>query len=165
MCIRDSPSTVYTETQNQSLLAAILRLSHWNLAAATPTHDVLFVALAATLAIVSCIFVAQLPHDRDDWAIVLVMLFALLVYPVSLWFYSELLIVPALLLWSQRATTLGTWPMIIFITSEFILMDYHNGAFTVIATALNWLAFAGLSVASIRQIGRSPSLGGSTVNA
>ncbi len=158
------PNWVYTEVSNQSLLAVILRATSWHEAGAAPTHNVLFLGLAAVLAAATIALVWRLSSAFDDWALVAALTFALLVYPVSQAFYSELLIVPALLLWKQRSTTLGLWGTIGFVTVEFAALGYHNGAVTFLATTLNWLLFASLGTVSLLNVRRARLVGARTVS-
>lgn len=144
------PSWVYTEISNQSLLAVILRHTHYELVHKSPLTQPIFVALSLLLTAIASWLVYQLDKRHEDWALVLTLLLTLLLYPVSQMFYSILLIVPLLLLWKrQQELIFGTWGVVVFITLEYAIMRHEDGNYVFIATTLTWLICTGIAIWAI----------------
>jgi len=139
------PSWVFTEKTNQSLLATILRATRWA-GEYPPTHNPVYLALSAALIAVTVALILR-ARDRDDWAFALALLVGLLVYPGTQFFYSDLLIIPALMLWNlSRPSTIASAAVLVFITAEFIAIAQTPAA-VFVATAANWCIFAVMAAA------------------
>jgi len=146
------PDWVYTEMTNQSLLATILRLTKYDFSHTSPLMQPIFIALALLMTGITGWIIYCLDARHDDWALVLMLLLTLLLYPVSQMFYSVLLILPILLLWAYRQKVPGSiWSVVPLITLMYAIMDYRSGNYIFIANTLNWFIFAGLGFWAIKQ--------------
>jgi hypothetical protein len=144
------PMWVYTEGSNQSLLAVILRYTHYDFSHISPLTQPIFVVSSLLLTIITGWLVYQLDKNHEDWALVLTLLLTLLLYPVSQMFYSLLLIVPMLLLWMHRQElVLGTWSVVGFITFEYAILSREDGNYVFIATMLTWVICAAIATWAI----------------
>ncbi len=128
------PEAMFTEPQNQSLLAWIFRIAGSSRAAL-----IVFVLVAVILAGVTLRQLIRLPAAADGIAFASALMLALLVYPGSLRSYSILLIVPILLLVRSGAQRRIAWA----VPLAYGLMVAGGGYFIGFASALLWLVFAG----------------------
>jgi hypothetical protein len=138
-----TPSFVYSEPVNQSLLATVLRTTGGT-GATSPVKEPVFIALAAALTAVTSLLVYRLRAGDPAWALAAMVPLALLLYPGTLEHYSLLLILPFLLLWQRRdQLPIGLWTVVAFITLEYGLIG-RGGRSIFIAMALCWLLFVGV---------------------
>ncbi len=134
------PPIVYSEISNESLLGFIVRvahgvngdhLSHFSVTA--------FAAMALVLTAIT-LWLCLRAREADDQVVLSMMLsLALLIYPVSQVFYSVLLIVPALVLWSRRSERFPAWAVAVGICVGYALTILK---FPVFASLLCWGTFA-----------------------
>jgi hypothetical protein len=116
------PLGVYIELTNQSLLSTVLRLEGHDGLDSPLTHPP-FVGLAIALTLFTLWGIYTFINRRPEWAILLILTFAVLIYPASQDMYSLMLIMPMLLLWRNRQNFPGgLWGIIIFIMLEYYLM-------------------------------------------
>jgi hypothetical protein len=136
------PQWIYTEPSNQSLLGTLLRWWPSTMPeSGSPMAHPLFVALALVFTGTTAWLAFRHGATRDSWAAASVLLLSLLIYPASQMFYCVLLLVPFLLLWSERrllpggavTAALGTGIL-------YAAMDYRGGKLVFFATFLLWLA-------------------------
>ena len=134
------PPWVYTEPSNQSLLASILRVAPGLTRAGTPPMgQPAFLASAFALCCVTiwCVWRGQ---ERDEWAAASTLLLALLIYPASQMFYCILLVVPFLILWTDRDRVPGGGAAVaVGIGVLYALMDYRGGRHVFVATLATWI--------------------------
>ena len=147
------PDSVYTESVNQSLLAQILRFSHYDFSGRSPLINPVFILLAIILLTITCVLTFSIKKEDSIWTLVLTILTALLIYPGTLTHYSVILIIPAFVLWNNRINLpfgLLISTLVITATYLFILKDRN---YIFIAIALNWFVFA--VIGSWKVVGRS----------
>lgn len=136
------PDLIYTESINQSLLAQILRLSHYDFSGKSPLFNPVFILLAIILLTITCILTFSIKKEDSIWTLTLTILTALLIYPGTLTHYSVILIIPVFILWNNRNKLpfgLLISTLVIAATYIFILKD---GDYVFIAITLNWFVFA-----------------------
>lgn len=135
------PAQRWSETSNQSLLATILRLSESSFSGGSPLTHPIYLVSAVVLSSITCWLVLSSNESNSDWALGLVLMLALLVYPASQFFYSVLLVVPIVLLWVNRERLpTGTWGVGVLITLTCVLIVYAG--FVFIANLILWIALA-----------------------
>ena len=145
------PTDVYTESMNQSLLAEILRLTHYDFSEGSPLMHRLFVVLAAGL-IATTAFLTSHESGDDDLSLALTVPLALLVYPGTLAHYSVDLLVPLLAVWSRRRELMGgVVGAVAFFTIEYALLNAAD-SLAIAANAVAWSAVATLEVSRILRI-------------
>jgi hypothetical protein len=139
------PADVYTEDINQSLLAAVLRLTRYDFIHGSPLTHPVFVFLAAGLTAATAWLVHRADASgNDDLALALMVPFALLVYPGTLAHYSVDLLVPMLALWARRRELPGGVPATgLFITLEYALIN-AAGSLAIVANGLAWFGIAAM---------------------
>jgi hypothetical protein len=147
------PPGVYTEVTNQSLLATVLRLTDYQIDYGFPLTHPLFLTLAVPLTLFTLWGSYSFMRRRPEWAIALMVTFAILIYPASQSIYSLLLVMPIFLLWQNRHEFPGgVWGMIFFIVIEY----YFLTSATFIAAALMWgvlmLAAARILLPSVTRL-------------
>lgn len=146
---RRLPPWVYTEESNQSLLATVLRLSPGGAPVGpSPMTQPVFVGLAVLLTGVTAWGIWRSRESRDDWAVAAALLLALLIYPASQMFYCVLLLIPFLLVWSDRRVVPGgARAVALSVGVLYGLMDYRGGRFVFVATLALWVAAMALMAA------------------
>jgi len=121
------PQAFYTELENQSLLAWILRLT----GEAGPVN-LKFLALAAVMAALTGWRIRKLGDQNNAWAFALALALILMLYPGSLKSYSVLLLIPILVLWSENR--------IAPVAVSYALMTMAYGNYTFLGTFTLWAA-------------------------
>jgi hypothetical protein len=140
---RSTPTYVYSEPVNQSLLATILRTTGGT-GARSPVTEPVYVVLAVALTAITSVLVYRLRTSDPEWALAALVPLALLLYPGTLVHYSLFLIVPLLLLWQHRdQLPIGLWGVVAFITLEYGLIGRGGGSIFA-AIVLCWLLFVGV---------------------
>lgn len=139
------PDYLYTEMINQSLLAAILRLTQADLSTGSPLMQPLFLVIAAILTLVTGFLVNHSDEQGDEWALALTVFFALLVFPKTLSHYNFLTLAPLMLLWSRRHQFVGyPWSIAAFITLFALIVSNNGGRVMTWGLLLGWLFFSGV---------------------
>ena len=123
------PMSMYTEIQNQSLLAWVLRITHSP--ARFPAGYLIFVALLGA-ALLWRLSTVPAPDEAAGFALALT--FGLLVYPASLRSYTVVLILPLLVLYSVGLR----WSVAL----AFGLMVLAGGDYVILATLCTGIALA-----------------------
>ncbi len=154
----DMPSYLYTELVNQSLLAAILRVTQFDLSTGSPLIHPLFLVLAAVLTVVTGWLAYRMSEQDEQWALALTVFFALLVFPKTLYHYGFITLAPVLLLWSRRHLLPDSpWSAVTFILLLNILLSNQNGVIMTWGLAFGYLCFAAISAWLVaRQPSRAP---------
>jgi hypothetical protein len=137
------PALVYGEVSNESLLGFIVRVTH-GVSGNHLSHGAVtaFGAIALVLTAIT-LWLCVRSEEADDQVVLAMMLsLALLIYPASQVFYSVLLIIPALVLWSRRSATFPPW---IIAAGIFVGYALTIVKFPVFATLLTWATFAVLA--------------------
>ncbi len=152
------PPWIFSETSNQSMLGYVLRVteSSCETAADCVTNPV-FLALAFGLAAATILLGRAVVRAREDWTVSLLLLAALLLYPVSQSFYSLFLIPLVLVVWRDRAELPGGAATAGLVgSSVYALGALSDGRTTVLATALLWSTMAWLAMrqVSVQRNGR-----------
>lgn len=96
------PSSAFTESVNQSLLAVVLRATHAPLGAhVAPLQQPAFVAVALALLALATLACARYRRE-SDLCFALALELGLLLYPGTLASYGTACVLPLLVLWSRR---------------------------------------------------------------
>jgi hypothetical protein len=135
------PSSTFTESVNQSLLATILRTTHATLGAhVSLLHQPLYLALGTALALAT-VFLCRRHRQHSDLTFSLSLILGLLVYPAALDAYATVIVLPLLVLWSRRdALPFGSAGVATLAGCVVLLQGpLHAGFF---ANALLWLGCA-----------------------
>lgn len=142
----NTPSYLYDQSINQSLLAWILRATQQTDNASPANLPYLIVG--AGLTALSCWLAWQRRLVSDELALALFVPLALMVYPSSLSHYGVLLVVPLAYLISQRETMPGgALTLSLLVGSIYALAGF--GITTFFAEALAWLVLVGLAVRAV----------------
>ncbi len=138
------PDWIYFERTNQSLLGWLLRLAQPDCSGAACVRYPPFVAAAALLGGVTLLQGIRLARaGRGEWALCLLLVAALLAYPVSQVFYSLLLVPVMLLFWRCRDRLPGGAPAVALGAGLVLaLCAYDGGDATVAAFGTTWAALA-----------------------
>lgn len=137
------PGSVYTEWINQSLSAVLARAAHLNPDEVSPIANPLYLLLSAIMACVAGIFSFRFAKKDDDWAIILLLSTALIIYPASLEHYTVLLIVPLFAIWAYRKEIRWELKLVIPLFVIVIgLIYFQNGHYSIWANLLIWLVAA-----------------------
>ena len=154
-----APSWLYTLHENQSLLSAMLRLSHYDGVHGNPLLYPPFLIAAALIVGLTIWAVVRLPRERGELALALMVPAALLIYPQSLDHYAMLLLVPLFYIWTQRAELeLSTGFVVALLTAEYGLVRYDLGAIETVATLSVWLFLLALALRPVRSPAAEPLL-------
>jgi len=105
--VNDLPTYLYIEDMNQSLLATILRLSHYDPSGGSPYANPVFLVTSTLLVVVSCWMTMRLKEEDAPWGLSLILVLSLLIFPKTLEHYALLLIAPMAMLWSLRSQVPG----------------------------------------------------------
>jgi hypothetical protein len=146
------PNWIYSQPTNQSLLGLVLRLTGDACSGLSCVTHPIFLAGALVLGVVTFGLAIGLERIREpEWAISLLLLLAMIVYPVSQLFYSILLIPPALLAWRERERVVGgAWTVSIVVGTVFALAAVEGGETTVLGTLLLWGTMALVAAGIVR---------------
>jgi hypothetical protein len=126
---RALPRSMYTELENQSLLAWILRITQSQV-----RFPLTFVILAVTIAFITVWRLLQVREQNQAAGFVLLLTVGLLLYPASLRSYTVVLILPILVLYKS-----GSW---IPAALAFGLMFLGEGDYMFLATLVIGIAIA-----------------------
>jgi len=118
----DKPDWIYFEQTNQSLLGALLRVSGTRCGGVACLTEGWFPLVAAVLCAITLVLVRRVVAYDGELAVALLLLLALMVYPVSQVFYSVFLTPVVLFVWTRREA-LG-------LSAAFV---------ATLATALSWM--------------------------
>lgn len=136
---RRYPLSIWLENENQSLFSAVYRITR------QPVPDSLlhagpFLACALVITVVS-VYVCARSASRDKSATLSMLIaLALLIYPPSAGFYSELLLGPLLVLWSRAGPSFRV-PVIAYASAVYAVLDLTTPA-GVLAPLSIWAIFA-----------------------
>jgi len=147
------PGWIFTEVENQSLLAGVLRWTHAAPPVAGGTLPPSYLVLAALSFLATVAVVRRLPPSLHELGIGLVMVWALLVYPATLHHYAVLLLAPLLWLWSRRAELPGGTAAIAGLwTVVYVLVgaSHASGVLPALALCFCVLVALGLRAAAPR---------------
>jgi hypothetical protein len=135
------PLWIYSDNENQSLAAGMVRLLGYDLELGAPTAQPLYIAVASTVALLT--FWLSWRSRQPPLALTLMVAAALLLYPQS-WQHYTVFLIPALLLfWCERARTgLGTVLTVAFISAVFACVRYEDGTLALVASLLSWIVLA-----------------------
>ncbi len=103
--VRRMPNFLYTEDENQSLLATVLRLTSYDLDRASPYASPWFLGIALLLIVTTVLTLVRRRRD-DDHALSLTILLGLLLFPKSLAHYAVLMLPALFTAWKER----DRWP-------------------------------------------------------
>jgi Glycosyltransferase family 87 len=142
------PALVYTEPVNQSLSAFLLRLTHYDFSHTSALSQPLFILLGLILTGITAWLTIRLDPIHDDWALAIILLLSLLVYPASLSHYSVFLIVPLMVIWTrENQLRFRAWKAAAFISLEYIIMSQYDNVF--VANSTLWLALVWIGMGLI----------------
>ena len=157
--IQRAPTSMYNLHENQGLLAAMLRMTHYDFMHGTPLLYPPFVIAAALIVGLTTWAALRLPRERGALALALMVPAALLIYPQSLDHYAMLLLVPLFYVWTHRAELgLSTGFTVALLTGEYGIIRYDLGAIETLATFSLWLFLLGLALRPLRGRATEPLL-------
>lgn len=159
------PPWLYVGSENQSLLATLLRVAAYDPARGAPLTYPPFVVLATVIFGVACWTMWRLERRWGALALATAVPTALLLYPQTLEHYAMLNLVPLLYLWRQREELrLSTAFVVAFLAVFYALTRYDRGSITVAAHLLEYLLFVALGArvlqAHAAEAGVRPALVG-----
>ncbi|HYD49139.1 MAG TPA: glycosyltransferase family 87 protein, partial [Terriglobales bacterium] len=144
------PDWVYEISENQSLLAVLVRLSAHDFAAGTPLLQPLYLS-GALVMIAVLIWLARRTEADSATVLPLALATALLLYPQSWEHYTVVLILPMMLLWQQRELLrLSPYAAALLMALLYALLRYHEGTTAIVATATAWILLATLGWRAVR---------------
>jgi hypothetical protein len=153
------PPWLFVGSENQSLLAALLRVTDVDPASGSPLTYPPFVVAAAITFAITCWFVWRLAPAWGALALATAVPAALLIYPQTLEHYAMLNLVPMLYLWTERDRLgLGGAFVVASFTLFYALTRYDAGSITVVAHLLEWLLFVGLGVRVLSARATAPGV-------
>ncbi|MEO8610988.1 MAG: glycosyltransferase family 87 protein [Chloroflexota bacterium] len=136
-------SYMLTMPFNQSLLATLLRLGQVDVSGISPFTYPPFLVGALILTAITVVVVYRLGTDKAGWGIALTLLLGVLIYPHSLRYYSLVLILPILLIWSDRTRFFGQWTgAIIALSLVYELDAYRPGSMIFFVLLACWIIAA-----------------------
>jgi hypothetical protein len=143
--IQQLPDWIYTEPTNQSLLAAILRVTQYDFGSQSPVMNPVYLGLAALMVATTGWLIYSLDERYHVLAASLVVVAAIILYPPSQVFYAILLIVPMLQLWTYRSE-LGVSLAVVtgILTLLYFFMAFQRGTTTLAANLLMWFVLVGV---------------------
>jgi hypothetical protein len=148
------PATLYGLEENQSLLAAVVRLTGPDPAHGSPLWHPYHVALLLLVGGVTGFAAWRTGRADRDLGLALFVPAALLVYPQSWEHYTALLLVPIAVLWTRRESLgLSTPLLIAVLSSVYALNRYERGSLAMLGTFLIWSMTAYACVQAARRVG------------
>jgi hypothetical protein len=146
------PSSYYTELANQSLLATMMRITHGNSLHGSPLNNILFLAIGASLCIVSFLVILKANTAAYDASVIIVLLCGLMIYPGTLSHYALLLIVVLFeLLRFVARFRLGHWAGIGVVIFIYAFPNLQYGEFVFWGLLSAWLAILFFIIADNRK--------------
>ncbi|MBN8618494.1 MAG: DUF2029 domain-containing protein [Anaerolineae bacterium] len=118
----DVPSYLFTEGVKQSLLSTVLRVTE-----ADTTHGVsllypYFLIAALPISAITGGILLLKRRFADEYAVLVCMMFAMMIYPVTLDLYSLVLLLPIGLLWRDRTFFPGqVWGLVALLGAIYVL--------------------------------------------
>jgi hypothetical protein len=117
--------------------------------AGSPYFQPVFLIAALVIVGVTCWIAYSVDEHHSDYALVLILLLAMLIFPKTLQHYLVYLLIPLLWLWQQRGK-LMIWGVTAVITLEMTMARYQP-EWDFWAMALLWLVFVGIGAMLLRQ--------------
>ncbi len=155
------PSLVYSEADNQSLLALILRTTQYDISIHSPYSNPIFIVLALTLTAFTGWLIYHIDVKYADWGIVFALLLGLILYPTIGNHYLVQFIVLFLVLWVNVNHLPGKqWGVVAFFTVIYMLLAKSVGLTTFLGIVLCWLTIMGIMILASKhkQVFQSPYL-------
>jgi hypothetical protein len=144
--VQHMPPYLYTEEVNQSLLATILRLTNYDFSGPSVYLQPVFFASALIISGVTALLIYRKHHEKDfyaDWALTLTIAYALLIFPKTLFTYSVFLIVPVVMVYTNRKELPANfWLIVVFITTVYVLVSLWVH-FVFVAMLITWIFITG----------------------
>jgi hypothetical protein len=142
------PYTEYLQEANQSLLSTVLGLAGYDVSQGAPLIHPLYIIASIALVGITSWLVIRVKDEDAYWGPVLLLMLGLLVYPASFFLYSTFLVLPLILLWTNRlAVPGGPWGSGVLVTAVYVLTVFAGCVFA--ANLLLWVALAGVAAWSI----------------
>jgi hypothetical protein len=142
------PATLYAFDENQSLVAAIARWTHFDFDVGSPLAQPWAIAAVVAVAVATACTIACADRRTASLTLMLTLVSALLIYPQSWEHYTVLLVVPLAWLWtSRRELDVGTPTATAVISLVYALNRWDHGRLALLGTIGLW---ATLAVASVR---------------
>ena len=150
----DVPSFYYTEPINQSLLSTVLRVTGYQGGGGLPLSNPLYLGISALLAALTGWAIVRDLTARDDWVVLSLLFFALLIYPGTLAHYGVFLMVPiTFLLGSLNSSNRQRVVVFVIIFVTYLLSGFNNsGNYVFIANLFVWLICISSGLGLLDQI-------------
>lgn len=146
------PSLVYSEADNQSLLALILRTTQYDISIHSPYSNPLFIVLAITLTAFTGWLIYYADDKDSEWGIVFALLLGLILYPTIGNHYLIQLMILFLMLWVNIDHLPGKqWAVVAFFTVIYVLLEKSVGLSTFLGIVLCWLTIMGIMISASKH--------------
>ena len=154
--VASKPDWIYTESATQSLLSLVLRLSHAPCSGAACLMNPVFLVAAAVIGAITLAITLRLHETAQEWGLALILVTGLLLYPLTGFSYSVLMLPALFMIWRFRARVPGgAWSTAMLIAAIYALGEWREGTETVWAFAAAWLALATIGVGLLGPRGNS----------
>jgi hypothetical protein len=145
--VAKQPDSYYTMMADQSLLATILRVTHYKFDLISPMLQPLFLLAVAVFTVPTFWLIIKLDRTRPDYGPALTLAWAAIVFPHILDSYAVLLIPSILFIWKYREQVPGKiWSVLVVFMLLYGFMGFHASNYMIITLVLNWLTLVGLGV-------------------
>ena len=142
--VKHMPASLYTEDINQSLLAAVLRVTSADLSRTSPFGHPLFLGIASLLALASAFLIFRRRTQEDDVSLALISVLGLLLFPKTLAHYAVLMLPALFCAWKIRLRFPGgPWAAGVFSSAVFGLVGARQAFW---GFALGWTMFVAVMV-------------------
>lgn len=152
------PNSDYTEWVNQSLLATILRLTHYDFTYSSPILHPLYIILGAVFLISTIILSYKLKPIKNDWTFSLILLMSLIIYPGTIYSYSPVVIPILLFLFYQRSLIFNSLGISIVFALVYFIMETNP----FISYLFLWLLTSIIIILNRKKWGNGKILEGQT---
>ena len=130
--VASKPDWIYTESATQSLLSLVLRLSHAPCCGAACLMNPVFLVAAAVIGAISLAITLRLHETAQEWGLALILVTGLLLYPLTGFSYSVLMLPALFMIWRFRARVPGgAWSTAMLIAAIYALGEWREGTETV----------------------------------
>lgn len=125
--IHNLPLWTYTENNNQSLLAAILRITHYNIAVKSPILNPIFIVSGFAVSVITFYIIYKINVAKEVWSLALLFSLMIFIYPGSQVVYGTILL-PSIILLINKNELIPKGKIIIpfFIAIIYLIMLYAS---------------------------------------
>lgn len=145
--LADQPDSYYTMMSDQSLLATILRVTHYDFSLISPMLHPIYILALVVLTLPTIWLTIRLDRTHPDYGPALSLAWAAATFPHILDSYAVLLVPSILYIWKIREQIPGKiWSVWLVLLLLYGFMGFRSGRYMIVTLMINWLTLVGVGI-------------------